>query len=237
MLLLKKLDIVLILGLGMIMGLGAGVQSALAHQVHVFAYVQGGKVYTESYFQDGRKVAKGKIRVYDEEGRLVQKGITDSRGEFSFEIPRARELLIKLDASMGHAASFRLKLAEDKTERKKSSVKNMVSEKQEKTAAEKKKSTAGGVLEKVSASKNQPEASAKRYGSLGEKPGGSEAAIEQVRMVVDQELSKHLKPLSRDIAMLKAEKNKPSITEIVGGIGYIIGIMGLVLYFKSRRSV
>jgi nickel transport protein len=31
-------------------------------------------------------------------------------------------------------------------------------------------------------------------------------------------------------------KDGPSITEIIGGIGYIFGLFGLVMYFKSRKT-
>jgi len=34
--------------------------TALAHKVNLFAYAEAGKVYTESYFPDGRPVEGGK---------------------------------------------------------------------------------------------------------------------------------------------------------------------------------
>jgi len=40
--------------------------------------------------------------------------------------------------------------------------------------------------------------------------------------------------LAREVALLHQEKG-PSLTDIIGGIGYIIGIMGLLMYFKARR--
>jgi len=47
-------------------------------------------------------------------------------------------------------------------------------------------------------------------------------------------LDKKLKPILREIALLKQEK--PSFSEIIGGIGYIFGIFGIILYFKSRKN-
>ena len=58
------------------------------------------------------------------------------------------------------------------------------------------------------------------------------ATQEDVRAVVSQELDKRLAPLLREIRTLKQER--PSVTEILGGIGYIVGIMGVIMYFKAR---
>jgi len=57
---------------------------------------------------------------------------------------------------------------------------------------------------------------------------------DQIREIVGQTLDSRLRPIARSIARLREEKG-PGLTEIVGGIGYIFGIMGLLLYFKSRK--
>lgn len=95
----------------MIAGLFFG-GTASAHKVNLFAYVEAGKVYTESYFPDGRPVADGKVKVYDSTGKLLLEGVTDKKGLFSFAIPKVDDLTIELDASMGHKNSFKLKKAE-----------------------------------------------------------------------------------------------------------------------------
>ena len=86
---------------------------ALAHKVYVFAWAEQGAVYTESSFGD-RKVTKGSIEVEDMAGNLVTKGITDDEGNFSFKIPGdvSSDLVVKLDASMGHQAVWTVPLKE-----------------------------------------------------------------------------------------------------------------------------
>jgi nickel transport protein len=86
---------------------------ALAHKVYVFAWAEKGKVYTESSFGD-RRVNKGKIKVEDKAGTVITTGITDDQGNFSFTIPSgvSSDLVVKLDASMGHQASWTLALKE-----------------------------------------------------------------------------------------------------------------------------
>lgn len=86
---------------------------ALAHKVYVFAWAEKGKVYTESSFGD-RRVNRGKIKVEDKAGTVITTGITDDQGNFSFTIPSdvSSDLVVKLDASMGHQASWTVPLKE-----------------------------------------------------------------------------------------------------------------------------
>lgn len=81
---------------------------ALAHKVNLFAYAEDGTVYTESYFPDGRPVEGGKVTVYDSGNAMLLEGVTDDQGHFSFTIPKVDDLLIVLDAGMGHKARFKL---------------------------------------------------------------------------------------------------------------------------------
>ena len=51
-----------------------------------------------------------------------------------------------------------------------------------------------------------------------------------------QALSKDLRRLHRELAALKAAQDKPGLTEIIGGIGWIIGLFGTAAYVSSRRK-
>lgn len=93
-----------------LLGLSAG--PAWAHKVNLFAYAEGGKVFTESYFPDGRKVEGGAVEVRDASGAKLLEGKTDSQGLFSFPLPKKEDLTITLDATMGHKNSFVLKKSE-----------------------------------------------------------------------------------------------------------------------------
>lgn len=97
----------------MILTLGVAIfaisSTALAHKVNIFAYVENGVVYTESYFPDGRPVANGTIEVYDSQEHKLLEGVTDEEGLFSFTIPKKDDLTIFINASMGHKNKFILK--------------------------------------------------------------------------------------------------------------------------------
>ncbi len=86
---------------------------AWAHKVYLFAWAENGVVYTESSFGD-KKVIQGKIQVKDESGTPVASGTTDDQGNFSFKIPDnpGSDLVVTLDASMGHQAVWTVPLKE-----------------------------------------------------------------------------------------------------------------------------
>ena len=89
----------------------------------------------------------------------------------------------------------------------------------------------GDVEEAQTPSAQTPEESEIR----AESSTGVEVDREEIRRVVEESLDLKLKPVLRQLAKLQEEQG-PGLTEAVGGIGYIVGLMGLVLYVRSRKS-
>jgi len=58
----------------------------------------------------------------------------------------------------------------------------------------------------------------------------------QLRKELDKALDEKLKPVVKELAMLREDKG-PTVTEVIGGIGYIIGLMGVMAYMKSRQNM
>lgn len=83
--------------------------AGLAHKVNIFAYIEGGSVYSESYFPDGRPVESGTVRVYDPDGQMLLEGRTDNTGLFNFPTQAVSPLVLEIDAGMGHKNRFELK--------------------------------------------------------------------------------------------------------------------------------
>jgi len=54
-----------------------------------------------------------------------------------------------------------------------------------------------------------------------------------LQIVVERAVGEAIRPLMRSVAEMKG---KTQLSEVIGGIGYIFGIMGIVLYFKSRNK-
>jgi nickel transport protein len=82
---------------------------AYAHKVNIFAYVEDGKIHTESYFPDGKPVEDGTIEVLDSQNQKLAEGVTDKQGKCVLPIPKKDDLTIVINASMGHKNSYILK--------------------------------------------------------------------------------------------------------------------------------
>lgn len=168
--------------------------SVFAHKVNVFAYEEGGRIYTESYFNDGKKCIDSRIEVFDNQGNKLLEGLTDKEGEFSFEVPSEDgDLKIVLTASMGHRAEYSI-LADELN-------------------------SAARLIKEEPVSLISPETSS--------------VDLKEIQSIMEDALDKKLKPIMREIK--KSQEDKISPTEIIGGIGYLIGIFGIVAYFLSRK--
>lgn len=181
--------------------------TVLAHKVSIYAYAEDGKVFAEGYFSDGTRTRNSLIEVFDAKtGEKLLEGKTDNDGKFSFKIPKATSLKLVLHASMGHRNDYTLSAKEVKE--------------------------AMGIREsgvKGRKGERKPQSTV----PLTVASGVSSAEIEAV---VNKAMDKKLQPVITILLKLKENSEKPGITEILGGIGYIIGLMGIAMYFKSRRK-
>ncbi|MEW6214959.1 MAG: hypothetical protein AB1478_07145 [Nitrospirota bacterium] len=193
------------------------ITNAYAHKVNIYAYAENGMVHSDSYFVDGTKCKNSIVEVFDEKsGTKLLEGKTDEDGKFSFKIPKTTPLKLVLHASMGHQAEYTL--GEDEV----------------------KEATGAGKALKTPAVKppvrlvDRPPAkiSEKAPAGVSEIRGLSESAIEAI---VESAVEKKLQPVMRMLAELREKSESPGITEIIGGIGYIIGILGIIAYFKAKK--
>ncbi len=87
-----------------------------------------------------------------------------------------------------------------------------------------------------------PESEIRKAGNILEKKSAVEPSgpttvglsKEEVKKIVEDSLDKKLRPIVR--MMTESKNNEPSITEIIGGVGYIFGLMGVAIYFKNRKK-
>lgn len=68
--------------------------------------------------------------------------------------------------------------------------------------------------------------------ALAEQASLSDAA--GLRAAIEAALEAKLGPVRRDLAALRVRG--PGLAEIVGGMGWLVGLAGLALYFKGRRG-
>jgi nickel transport protein len=80
-------------------------------------------------------------------------------------------------------------------------------------------------------SKSQTMNSGTDLSALSESHGISR---QEIKELIDESLDKKLAPIMNILA--DSYGGGPSLTEIIGGIGYIFGLMGVAMYFTSRRK-
>lgn len=200
------------------------ISPAHAHKVNVFAYAQDGKVHAEGYFVDGTKCRNSVIEVIDNKtGEKLLEGKTDESGQYSFDIPRATAMKLVLHAGTGHQNEY------------------VLSEEEVRGAMPVTKKTAG-------AQSLQKEKAGSEPRSAREKPAGMQQAAtlpdaarqqdsaKDMEELIGRVVDSRLQPVMRILVKLQEQSEKPGLTEIIGGIGYIIGIMGIAGYLKGRAD-
>lgn len=56
----------------------------------------------------------------------------------------------------------------------------------------------------------------------------------EMAQAVDQIVARRLSPLAEAVRRLEKQQERASLRDVIGGIGYIIGLMGLYYYLRSR---
>lgn len=193
---------------------------ALAHRVNVFAYVEAGEIVVECSYSKSKRVNHGTVEVQAvSSGEILLQGTTDETGLFRFPVPKqaresASDLRILLRAGEGHQNEWIVEAAEFMNEAA-ATVPAKDSAKVKQPADPKAESPAGSQIPTTS-----------------ESYGLSRAEMEEI---VNTALDAKLAPIKR--AMLEQAEDGPGMKEIVGGIGWIFGLIGIAAYFKSRPRV
>ncbi|MBW2004774.1 MAG: hypothetical protein JRI72_09195 [Deltaproteobacteria bacterium] len=85
-----------------------------------------------------------------------------------------------------------------------------------------------------------PESEIQEAGGVSEKKRTGESfqpidvglSKEEIKELIEESLDRKLRPIVK--MMTESQSKEPSVTEILGGIGYIFGLMGVAIYFKNR---
>lgn len=179
---------------------------ALAHKVSMFAYVEGDQIFLEGYFADGKKALNSKVEAFDLQGKEVWSGMTNDKGEVAFPVPKVKgDLRITLTASMGHKAEYLLKAAEMAGE-------PGATEPAASTTVSNEETSDGGAAS-----------------SSGGMAGVSQT---ELRRIVRREVGEAVMPVVRGLSELKERRG---ISDIVGGIGIIGGILGVYFFLQARK--
>lgn len=206
-------------GILLMLALGVGASPALAHRVLIYAYAKGDTIYTESQFVPDTPVRQGKILVMDKKTeKVLLTGQTDDQGKFAFKIPadaaaQKLDLEIVVDAGMGHRAEWLLR-----------ADKYLPG-----AAAAKAAAAAPPAPTPPAAPAVMPPAPA--HGTSGVH---NHLGRQELEAALNQALERQLGPINEKLTELTLRRT--SLPDIIGGIGYILGLCGLGAYFLSRRT-
>ena len=209
---------------------------AWAHRVNVFAYVEGNDVVVECSYSRSERVRFGEVEVLDAAtGATLLAGKTDEKGEFRFPVPPAvraakGDLRIVLKAGEGHQNATEVKAAEYLSAAPVAAPATSAAPVATSAASASPSPAAAPVAAAgpVAAQPAPAQPGAQAVGQ-GTAPALDAAALERI---VETAVEKKIAPLR---AILVAEKEKgPGLTEIIGGLGWLVGLAGIAAYFAAK---
>lgn len=211
------------LGIAVVCVLGTA-SPAAAHKASVFAAVQGKVISGEAYFRDGSPLRNAQVTVFEPAGTKLGETKTDAEGKFSFEPRRRCDHRLVVDGGEGHAAEYTVRAEE------------LPSGLPDGNAA-----VQSGPVPPPSTPQAQPPSRAQvaqQPSAVPDSPARLAATAPQAAPgIADlhgklEALEKQIVQLRRDLA---ARDDSTRFRDVLGGIGYILGLMGLAFYFLGTR--
>jgi len=222
--------------------------AALAHKVNVFAVLEGGAVSGEGYFSGGAKAQNVPVEILDASGAVVAQGVTEKDGTFKIPLPASVSppLKIVLKAGDGHQNDFTL-TAQD--------LAPAVPVSAPASAAQ-----APGTAPASPATVSPAAASGQKQGAApasapsappatGSSPAIAPAAgspavppLDEARLAtlieaaVSKAVDEKFAPLKLQLARMAEQDQSARMRDIIGGIGWIVGLVGIAAWFKRPRK-
>lgn len=183
---------------------------AQAHKIRVFAYADNGTITTEAAFSSGRPAKNSKVMVHNGNGDTLLTGTTNDKGIFRFAIPRQAK-----------ASGMDLNIVVDVGEGHRGA---WLLNAADYSTAEDSHSGENSGEDSEEVSSAAPSAT----------PSTNTLNCQDIEATVEKIIAKELAPLKRMIAQQRAHTT--SLQDIIGGLGYILGLAGILFYFKAKKQ-
>ncbi len=182
---------------------------ASAHRLNVFAYVVGGQVQVEAYFSGGARAQGADVTVYSAEKEVLLTGRTDKDGLWAFPVPAVEgDLEIVAETEDGHKGRCALKAEELAGSAPRDDVP---------TAGAEGPDAAGEA-------RSEPAA-----------PLGASGDLDEIRASLER-IDASLRTVQRQLAELRRPRAGPSLDRVLAGVGFIVGLTGVAMYFMARNA-
>ncbi len=183
---------------------------AEAHRLNVFAYADNGVIRVESGFGRGRPAMDSDVAVTDAEtGELWLSGRTDAKGAFAFALPEAA-------LRSGHGARVRVNAGEGHQGEWLVPASEW--------AANPAPAPAPPASDAAPSAPDVPAAPTPAAGQI------SRAELEGI---INAALDARLAPIKHMLA--EQFQRGPSLRDVIGGLGWIVGLAGLAVWLRGRR--
>ena len=187
-----------------------------AHKIKMFASAEGEIITGYVYYTTGGKSKNVTVLVQDIVGNPLGEITTNEEGEFTFTADAKRDYVFVLELSDGHRTSFTVTADELPDSLPSVSAELCVVPQEEQNA----------VKEELMTLATQETAPVKEEIQ-------SHVPLEEIENIVNKAVSKQIRPLREQ---LEGYEEKIRLHDILGGIGYIIGLMGLGYFLGARRK-
>jgi nickel transport protein len=180
----------------------------LAHKIRVFAWQEQDQVIAEAKFSGGRPALGVEVTVSDvANGEVLVTGSTDTSGRWTFPVPQNHQAVeVVVDGGDGHRASWALRLD----------------------------TPALSVPPMSPAPASTADAPREMPKDTGEALLTAPLNEAQLRELVSEVVAAELAPIKR--ALAESSESAPTLQDILGAIGYILGLAGIAAYLHSRKN-
>jgi nickel transport protein len=194
----------------LVLSLAAG--PAAAHRLKVFARVEAGEILGSAYFVGGAPASGAEVRVLGPGGSVLATLVPDGEGRFRYSPAAPGDYVVEADSGDGHVARWTLAAKE----------------------------FAAAATAPAGQLKGTGHAEALGAGVSETVTGGPAQALlpapvpePALAALVEDAVARQVGPLREQ---LQAYEDKVRLHDVLGGIGYILGLAGLALWWRSRNA-
>lgn len=180
-----------------------------AHALHLFAGAEGERITGHAYFSNGTPAPGAAIEVITADGTVVSEATADSSGDFSIPVSERADFSVVASLPDGHRAAF-LITADELT-----SALPMRQQADADAAPAVADGTEGSSV------------------SLADPHDTATLDRETLEAIVDEAVARQVRPLRQDVHAYQAEIR---MRDVLGGLGYILGIAGVAFFVLGRRQ-
>ena len=191
---------------------------AAAHRVRLFATVEGDTIQGYGYFSKSSRTKNCPLIFYGPRGKELGRVMTDGNGEFSYRVRVKCDHKLVLKAGEGHQAEFLIRAGE---------LPDTLGVPQ----------NTGGPAEPTAKAAPKQADPALPPGRAA--PSGGTLDPAELSRIVSSAVARETEPLKKQLTALRRQLDeyeaKVRWHDVLGGIGFILGLAGVGLLVMNRR--